>query len=97
MSRMLRHFPRVLISIALAACSALASGGRADPIVIVADSRRFTGWKAWWTNLYNESHLLFAIVTIAIIPTLGLLLGKLTGAILAQLGINLKSRDLAEH
>jgi hypothetical protein len=72
-----------------------AEGGRA--IVLVADSRRFSGWKAWWANLYNESHLYFALATILIIPVLGLLMGKLTALVLARIGINLKSRVLAEH
>jgi hypothetical protein len=48
-------------------------------------------------NLYNESHLLFAILTILIIPAVALVLGRLTGLVMARLGINLKSRDLAEH
>jgi hypothetical protein len=75
----------------------LAAAGKAEAIVIVADSRRFTGWKAWWTNLYNESHLLFALATIVIIPTLGLILGSLTGLLLSRIGIDLRSRELAEH
>jgi len=75
----------------------LGAGGGGAGIVIVADSRQFTGWKAWWTNLYNESHLWFAIATILIIPSLGLLLGRLTDFLMSKLGINLKSRVLAEH
>jgi len=66
-------------------------------MVLVADSRQFTGWRAWWANVYNESRLYFALLTILIIPLLGLLMGKLTGFILARIGINLKSRVLAEH
>jgi hypothetical protein len=77
--------------------AALAAGPAAEKIVIVADSRRFTGWRAWWMNLYNESHLAFALLTIIIIPLLGLLLGTLTDFLMARLGINLKSRVLAEH
>ena len=74
-----------------------AAGGGGEAIVLVADSRRFTGWKAWWTNLYNESHFLFALLTIVTIPVLGLLLGTITDRLMARLGINLKSRVLAEH
>lgn len=70
---------------------------KAEAIVIVADSRRFTGWKAWWTNLYNESHLLFALATIVIIPTLGAILGTLTSLLMSRIGIDLRSRELAEH
>jgi len=72
-----------------------AEGGRA--IVLVADSRKFSGWRAWWANVYNESHLYFALLTIVIIPLLGLVMGRLTGFVLSRIGINLKSRVLAEH
>lgn len=74
-----------------------AGGGGADRIVIVADSRQFTGWKAWWANLYNESHLHFALLTVVLIPLLGTLLGVITDFLMARIGINLKSRVLAEH
>jgi hypothetical protein len=74
-----------------------AVGSSGETIVIVADSRRFTGWKAWWTNLYNESHALSAILTILILPAIALILGRVTGALMAAIGINLKSRELAEH
>ena len=68
-----------------------------EPMVLVADSRRFSGLMAWWTNLYNESHLWLALLTIVTIPALGLLMGKLTDLVLSRIGINLKSRVLAEH
>jgi hypothetical protein len=74
-----------------------AAGGGGDMIVIVADSRKFSGVVAWSANLYNESHAHFALLTILTIPLLGLLLGTLTGWLLRLLGINLKSRVLAEH
>jgi hypothetical protein len=79
---------------ALPAWAASAGGGR---IVLVADSRRFSGWQAWWTNLYNESHLWFAVLTVVTIPLLGLAMGWVTSRVLARTGINLKSRVLAEH
>jgi hypothetical protein len=75
----------------------LAAGGGGSRIVIVADSRGLPGWKAWWTNLYNDSHLWFALLTILIIPSAGLILGKVTGWLLARTGVNLKTRELAEH
>ncbi|MDI6853058.1 MAG: hypothetical protein QME75_05570 [Deltaproteobacteria bacterium] len=76
---------------------ALAAGEKAAPLVIVADTRRFTGWQAWWTNLYNESHLYFTLVTVAIIPVVGFLFGCLADLIMGRIGIDLKSRELAEH
>jgi hypothetical protein len=74
-----------------------AAGGGGEAIVIVADSRRFSGLLAWWANLYNESHLGFSLVTILLIPTLGTALGILTDFLMSRIGINLKSRTLAEH
>jgi hypothetical protein len=74
-----------------------AAGPAAAPLVIVADTRKFTGWEAWWTNLYNESHLWFAIVTVVIIPVVGVLLGILADIVMSRIGIDLKSRELAEH
>jgi hypothetical protein len=76
---------------------ALAAGPKAAPLVIVADTRNFTGWEAWWTNLYNESHLLFALLTVAIIPIVGLIFGLLADVVMKWIGIDLTHRDLAEH
>jgi hypothetical protein len=76
---------------------AAAAGPAAAPLVIVADTRKFTGWEAWWTNLYNESHLLFALLTIAIIPLVGLMFGLIADVVMNWIGIDLKHRDLAEH
>lgn len=74
-----------------------AAGPKAAPLVIVADTRKFTGWEAWWTNLYNESHLYFTLLTVAIIPVVGLIFGVLADVIMGHIGIDLKSRELAEH
>ncbi len=81
----------------LAPASALAAGPAAAPLVMVADTRRLSGWEAWWANLYNESHLYFAIVTVIIIPVVGLFFGILADLIMGHIGIDLKSRELAEH
>ncbi len=68
-----------------------------NTVVLVVDSRRFSGWEAWWANLYNESHFYFALITVLIILTLGLFMGEFTEMIMRRIGINLKSRVLAEH
>ncbi len=75
----------------------LAAGPKAAPLVVVADTRKFTGWEAWWTNLYNESHLYFALLTVVLIPVIGLMFGLLADLVMSRIGIDLKSRDLAEH
>lgn len=76
---------------------ALAAGGGGAPIVIVADTRRLDGIMGWWAGLYNESHLYFAILTITIIPVTGVIFGVLADIIMGWIGIDLKSRELAEH
>jgi len=75
----------------------LASGEAADLIVIVADTRRLTGWEAWWANLYNESHAYFTAVTVITIPVVGLILGLLADFVMKRIGIDLTSRELSEH
>ena len=74
-----------------------ASGHVEKSVVLVIDSRQLTGWESWWANVYNESHFLFALITVLIILTLGLMMGELTELIMRRIGINLKSRVLAEH
>jgi hypothetical protein len=75
--------------------AAAAEGG--SPLVLVVDSRRFTGWQAWWANIYNDNRWYFALITVIVIPLLGVVMGKLTGLVMSRLGINLKSRVVAEH
>ncbi len=75
----------------------LAAGPKAAPLVMVADTRKFTGWEAWWTNLYNESHLYFALLTVVLIPIIGLLFGTLADLVMRTIGIDLAHRDLSEH
>ena len=91
---LLMAIPAGLLTPALA----FAAGGKAvGAMVFVADSRRFTGWRAWSTNLYNENLLYFALLTVVIIPLTAVILGSITSYLLGSLGINLKSRVLAEH
>jgi hypothetical protein len=76
---------------------ARAAGEKADLIVIVADTRRLSGWEAWWANLYNESHAYFTLVTVVTIPVVGLILGLLADVVMKNIGIDLSSRELSEH
>ncbi|MBU3949633.1 MAG: hypothetical protein KJ882_11625 [Proteobacteria bacterium] len=77
--------------------AALAGGEKAALLVMVADTRKLSGWEAWFANLYNESHLYFTIVTVVSIPIIGVLLGLLADLIMSRIGIDLKSRELSEH
>ena len=73
-----------------------AAGETAGSVVIVADSRNLTGILAWWANLYNESHLYFALLTVLVIPLAGMILGSLADWAMGHIGIDLKSRKLRE-
>ncbi|MGE5239841.1 MAG: DVU0150 family protein [Chloroflexota bacterium] len=75
----------------------LAAGGKAAPLVIVADTRRLTGWERWFAALYNESHGYFTLLTIVAIPLIGLLFGVIADLVMSRIGLDLKSRELAEH
>lgn len=86
----------------LFACLALpelahAAAAKVSNVVIVADTRKFTGWEAWWTNLYNESHLYFALLTMALIPTIGVIFGVFADFLMSFIGIDLKNRGAAGH
>lgn len=76
---------------------ASAAGGKAANIVIVADSRKLDGIMAWWANLYNESHAYFTLFTVIIIPLIGVVFGLVADLVMGHIGIDLKSRELAEH
>ena len=76
---------------------ALAAAAKLEHVVIVADTRKFTGWEAWWTNLYNESHLYFALLTIVLIPTIGVIFGVFADFLMSFIGIDLKSRGSVGH
>ena len=84
---------RKVIAALLAPAAALAAGGD----VFVADSRRFTGWRAWITNLYNDDLLYFALVTIAVILLTAMALGAITSYLLGRLGVDLKNHVSEEH
>jgi hypothetical protein len=74
-----------------------AGGGDVQSIVIVADSRKLTGIMAWWANLYNESHFYFTLLTVILIPLIGVIFGVVADIVMHFIGIDLSSRDLAEH
>ena len=74
-----------------------AGGEKASAVVIVSDTRGLTGILKWWGDLYNESHLYFSLLTIVLIPVIGLMFGIVADIVMKTIGIDLSSRDLAEH
>ena len=86
-----------LLALLVVPAQLLAASEPSDAVVLVADTRKLHGWEAWWGNLYNESHLLFAIATVIVIPVCGVILGMLADLVMSRLGIDLRYRTLAEH
>ena len=93
----LKNLTLTAMAFLLTAQTALAAGGGGVPIVLVADSRKLTGIMAWWANLYNESHFYFTLLTIILIPLIGVIFGLLADLVMHWIGIDLEHRDLAEH
>ena len=87
--KLIQRFGLLLLPLCL---SAADEGAK----VIVADSRRLTGLRAWWANLYNQSHLQFALLTVLLIPLAGAILGSIADFAMKRIGIDLKSRVLRE-
>ena len=81
----------------LPALAMAAGGGKIDVMVIVADTRGLPAFEAWWANLYNESHLYFTIVTVVMIPIIGVVFGTIADFFMKFLGLDLEHRELAEH
>ncbi|MEJ5301770.1 MAG: DVU0150 family protein [Thermodesulforhabdaceae bacterium] len=85
------------VAVLLPTMAMAAGGGKVANVVIVADPRKVHGVLAWWANLYNESHIYFALLTIIIIPLIGVIFGLVADWVMSSMGIDLKSRELAEH
>ena len=87
----------VLMMCALLPQAVLAAGEKADLVIIVADTRGLTGILHAWGTLYNESHLYFSLLTIVLIPVIGLLFGTIADIVMKTIGIDLEHRELSEH
>ena len=92
----MRGFLSKSIGAGLILAASRLQGAEAGPVVIVADSRHLTGLTAWWVNIYNDSHVLFALLTIVTIPVVGAILGSVADLMMRRIGIDLRSRSLRE-
>jgi ABC-type Fe3+ transport system permease subunit len=76
---------------------ALAAGGKATNIVVVADTRRVTGFLKYLSNLYNTDVSMFAVWAVVLTAALGCTLGFLMDFVMERTGLDLKSRKIIEH
>ncbi len=86
-----------LVTVVLPAKVLAAGGGEVAPMVIVADTRKLEGLMKWWADLYNHSYVGFTALTVVLIPIIGVLMGLVADLVMTHIGIDLKSRELAEH
>jgi hypothetical protein len=64
---------------------------------VVSDTRHLTGIGWFLGSLYNHDAALFTLVTLALVPLTGIVLGFAADVVLLRLGIELRSRGVAEH
>lgn len=76
---------------------ALAAGEKASNIVVVADTRRVTGFLKYLSNLYNTDVWMFAVWAVVLTVVVGCTLGFLMDFIMERTGLDLKSRKIIEH
>lgn len=76
---------------------ALAAGGKASELVVVADTRRITGVMKYFANLYNTNILLFAVWAVVLTAAYGCFLGLIMDFFMSRTGLDLKSRKIIEH
>ncbi len=86
-----------LIALWLPGLAFAAGGGAVAPMVLVADTRQLDGIMKWWAAMYNNSRVEFTLLTIIIIPLVGVIFGLIADVVMTWIGIDLKHRDLAEH
>lgn len=87
----------VLSAVLLWPMLAMAAGGKANNIVVVADTRRVTGFLKYLSNLYNTDIWMFAVWAVVLTAALGCVLGFLMDFIMERTGLDLKSRKIIEH
>jgi len=77
---------------------ALAAGGSATDLVVVADTRVLhSGIMKYFADLYNFNIWLFAVWATVLTAVYGCFLGVLMDIIMSRTGIDLKSRKIVEH
>ncbi len=77
---------------------ALAAGGPAKDLIVVADTRVLEpGPMRYFADLYNTNTTLFAVWATVMTAVYGCFLGFLMDFLMSRTGIDLKSRKIIEH
>lgn len=76
---------------------AWAAGEKAPNLVVVADTRRVSGFLKYIANIYNTDPWLFAVWAVVITAVWGAILGFSMDFLMERSGLDLKSRKIIEH
>ena len=77
---------------------ALAAGGKAEMLVVVAD-KRVVSWgpTLWFLDIYNTNPTMFGVWCVILTAVIGCSLGLLADFIMGRTGLDLTSRKIIEH
>lgn len=96
--RMLWIFAALFSLDALLAKLAMAGGGKAAELVVVADTRVLhSKVMIYFADLYNTNILLFAVWAVVLTALMGVILGFAMDKVMAHTGLDLSSRKIVEH
>lgn len=98
MRKLLPFTTLAALATALLPSWALAAGGGAKDLVVVADIRLLdAGFMKYLANLYNEDVTLFAIWAVILTSVMGCGLGLLMDVVMKATGLDLTKRKIVEH
>ncbi len=83
----------LLSSLVLFPVNLLASEEKTQPLSFIANTEGLSGFMLWYATLYNTNKLYCALVTIIILPVIGLILAKIADIIIGKIGLDLRSRS----
>jgi hypothetical protein len=77
---------------------ALAAGGKAEALIVVADTRRVSSpFTVWVLNTYNTDPFMLGVWCTVFTTALGATLGFTTDFLMKRTGLDLTSRKIVEH
>lgn len=98
MRKLLSISTLALLALAVLPGLAMAAGGPAADLVVVADTRVIqSGVMKYFANLYNENILLFAVWAVVLTAAMGSGLGVVMDIIMKSTGLDLSKRKILEH
>jgi hypothetical protein len=83
----------VLLSFFILFPACLPASEKAQPLSFVANTKGLSGFMLWYASLYNSNKLYCALVTVIILPVVGLILATLADIIIGKIGLDLKSKS----